>query len=221
MNKALKRAGTGLMVLLMSLSLCTAAYGENSVEYRGGAEKFLFAQGSEYSESDLFGSFKNLFPGDKVSQTISVKNGSDGPDSVKIYLRAVPHGAENPLSAHTQESISDMEEFLSCLHMTVENNGKVIYDTSPDSTGTLTDNVLLGDFPKGSSTELKLTLSVPVRLGNDYADRLGEVDWVFTAQQTGKQDRPKTGDESLWWALLSAQSLAMALGLMKLLKRKN
>lgn len=221
MNSALKKLSVLLLVLIFSLAFGTAGFAENSVEYKGGAEKFLFPEGSEYSDSDLFGSFKNLFPGDVIEQTVTVKNGFKGPDSVKIYLRAQNHGPSNPISVDTAETLSSMEDFLSRLRLTVSNNGKIIYDGSPDSSGGLTNSVLLGDFPKGSSTVLTLTLYVPPELGNDYANRLGEVDWVFTAQQEGKQDIPKTGDFGFIWGMLAAQSLAGALTVLNVLKRKS
>ena len=38
---------------------------------------------------------------------------------------------------------------------------------------------LLGTFRTGETAELKVELTVPIELGNEYANRVGEVDWVF------------------------------------------
>lgn len=46
----------------------------------------------------------------------------------------------------------------------------------------LSDNVLLGTFRHGESTMLTVELSVPIELGNKYAARVGEVDWVFSVE---------------------------------------
>ena len=57
----------------------------------------------------------------------------------------------------------------------------------------LAENVLLGTFEKGDSTVLTAKLSVPIELGNEYANRVGEVDWVFVAEELNNP-APETGD---------------------------
>lgn len=222
MKNALKNLSALVFGLVLSLGLSAAAFADGSVEYVGGAEKFLFLDGSEFSDTDLFGSFKNVFPGDVIEQTVTVKNGFFGPDSVRIYLKAIAHDSSNPIIADTDETLTTMEDFLSQLRLTVSQNGKVILDASPDQTGGLTENVFLGDFPNGSSTKLTLTLSVPAELGNDYADRMGEVDWVFTAEEIPEHDKPKTGDSGvIIWLLTMGQSFAVAVSLYSAIKRKS
>ena len=43
----------------------------------------------------------------------------------------------------------------------------------------LKDNKLLGTFRTGDTATLKVELAVPIDLGNEYANRVGEVDWIF------------------------------------------
>jgi uncharacterized repeat protein (TIGR01451 family)/LPXTG-motif cell wall-anchored protein len=123
-------------------------------------------------------------PGDTLTQTIVVKHGSDA-KLVRIYLRAVAHDDSNPLETEVKETETEVtaNEFLAQLRMTVKNGDEVIFEASPDQTDGLTENVLLGEFKKGESTTLTVTLEVPIELGNEYANRGGEVDWVFTADE--------------------------------------
>ena len=92
------------LALLLAAALCGSAMAAAAVTYEGGAEKFVFLPGSEYSDSDLFESFKNVLPGDELTQTITVRNDKDM--QVRIYLRAEPVNQAS-------------EEFLSKLTLTV------------------------------------------------------------------------------------------------------
>lgn len=72
-----------------------------------------------------------------------------------------------------------MTEFLSQLSMKVWNGTELIYEASPDELDVLASNVFLGTFRTGESTTLKVELTVPAELDNRFANRVGEVDWVF------------------------------------------
>ena len=100
-----------IISIIMLLCLLTGtAFAAASVTYEGGAEKFVFLPGSEYSDSDLFENFKGVLPGDALTQQITVKNATDG--KVRIYMRAEDEGMEDT-------------DFLSQLHMTVEETAVV------------------------------------------------------------------------------------------------
>lgn len=184
-------------ILLFSLSFITAAAPNvsalsSAVYFEGGADNFVFYPGSEWNDTDLFDSFKNVMPGDKVTETIKVRNTAPEYDYVKIYLRAETHDESNnpPLKeVSDKETIATMSDFLSQLSMRVYNGGNLIYNSSPDQLDGLRNNVLLGEFVNGASTTLKVELIVPKTLGNEYMHRTGEVDWVFTAEGY-KDDKP-------------------------------
>ena len=224
MKKTLKTISALALALLLLLGMGATAFAESKVTYEGGAEKFVFLPGSEYTETDLFENFKGVMPGDVITQEITVRNNYTKAEKVNIYLRAVVHDEQgNPLSeevARTEDLVS-MQDFLSQLTMTVKQGDKVLFSASPDELDGLKENVLLGTFPGKSQTKLVVELSVPIELGNEYANRVGEVDWVFTAEEVTKTIQ--TGDDSdlILWAALMTLSLVTAAGVILPLKRKN
>ena len=88
----MKKLAVSLLALLMLLS-GVAALAAASVTYEGGAEKFVFLPGSAYSSSDLFENFKDVLPGDELTQKITVKNDTSG--KVRIYMRAETKGMKD------------------------------------------------------------------------------------------------------------------------------
>ena len=224
MKKTLKTISALALALLLLLGMGATAFAEGKVTYEGGAEKFVFLPGSEYTETDLFENFKGVMPGDVITQEITVRNNYTKAEKVNIYLRAVVHDEQgNPLSeevARTEDLVS-MQDFLSQLTMTVKQGDKVLFSASPDELDGLKENVLLGTFPGRSKTILTVELSVPFELGNEYANRVGEVDWIFTAEEVTKT--VQTGDDSdlILWAALMTLSLVTAAGVILTLNRKN
>lgn len=182
-----------LLTLLMSLSV-TAFAADSGVTFENN-KVTVFTPGSVYTDSDLFDGFKGVMPGDTLAETVTVTNKITDYDYIKVYLRAVLHDENgNPISENVlkeltaderrgeKSEIAYMHDFLAQLTLTVKNGSETIYSASPDQTAQLTDNVLLGELKSGESLKLDVELNVPLELGNEYADRIGEVDWVFTVE---------------------------------------
>lgn len=191
-----------LLVLMLALGLGGSALAaDSSVIFENEAEKFVFLPGSDYTDTDLFDGFKGVMPGDTVTETITVKN-TFNRYAVRIYMKAIAHDdTANPIngSVGETEDLASMTDFLSQLSMTVKKaDGTVIYQASPDELDGLRNYVLLGTFKRGESTTLTVELTVPAELGNEYADRVGEVDWLFRAEEVLKSG-PSTGDETSVW----------------------
>ena len=188
----MKKATICLALLLVACLLGGSALAAASVSYEGGAEKFVFLPGS-----DLFESFKNVLPGDELTQTITVRNDKDM--QVRIYLRAEPVNQAS-------------EEFLSKLTLTVTCKDKEIFDAAASKTAQLTRATLLGTFRKNGSTDLTVTLSVPADMGNKYMSAIGVVPWTFIAEEIPDDETPHTGDWfQLGWWLLAAAIIVVAI----------
>lgn len=228
MKRTCKTIASLVMMLVLLLGIGAPAYADGTVSYKGGAEKFVFLPGSSYTDTDLFDGFKAVMPGDTLTQTVEVRNRFLGTGSVKIYLRAVAHDEQtNPLSpnvAAAGETVASMSDFLSKLYMEVWQGDKCIYTGTPDQLDGLKNNVLLASVPRFGSVTLTVKLQVPKELGNEYANRVGEVDWVFTAEELDPQGNPKTGDTSnliLWIVVMVLCLAAIAVVAFLVLKKKK
>ena len=183
MKKSFKAITSLVLMLLVVMSMSVTAFAASpSITFEGFSKGFDFQPGSEYTETDLFGNFKNVMPGDTVTETITFTNSATDCDFVNLYMRAEAHDeTANPLSPKVaeKETVATMTEFLSKLSMKVWNGTELIYDASPDQLDGLRSNKLLGTFRTGETATLKVELSVPIELDNKYANRVGEVDWIF------------------------------------------
>ena len=199
----MKKATICLALLLVACLLGGSALAAASVSYEGGAEKFVFLPGS-----DLFESFKNVLPGDELTQTITVRNDKDM--QVRIYLRAEPVNQAS-------------EEFLSKLTLTVTCKDKEIFDAAASKTAQLTKATLLGTFRKNGSTDLTVTLSVPANMGNEYMSAIGFVPWTFIAEEIPDDETPHTGDwfQLGWWLLAAAIIVVAIAGVLWAQKRRK
>lgn len=190
MKMNLRKLTLGLMIGLMVL----AAVGCDVIP----ASRDLFTQSETVN-------FRNMMPGDSRQLEITATNTLTEYDYVDVYMRAVLHDEEgNPIYQEdvkaVEESVAEMNDFLNQLYMTVDNvkDGTTtrIFTGTPGETDGLTNNVKLGSYRKGESGKLVVNLEVPITLGNEYANRAGEVDWVFTLE--GKMDDRAISVEKVW-----------------------
>lgn len=220
MKRTLKTFSSLLLVLVMLMSLTITAFAaEPTVTYKGKGD-WEFSPGSGYTSSDLFDGFKNVMPGDKRTETITIENEATDCDYIRVYLQAVLHDEEgNSLSydeefentdgkdqadvdGQRDETIASMHDFLSQLTMRVWNGDKLIYEASPDELDGLAEPVYLATLDKGESTALKVEMEVPIDMDNDYAFRVGEVDWKFRVdafdRYTPSDDYTKLTAHKVW-----------------------
>lgn len=225
MKNGIRRISTLLMALALVLSLSVPAFA-SSVTFEGKSQGFALDGHNQLTATDLFGNFKNLMPGDSVSETITIQNVARDCDYIKLYIRAVPHGSGNGLSgevAEIEDSVASMQDFLSQLYMEVYQGSSRIYSGSPDELDGFRDNVYLGQYKKNQGTTLTVTLNVPADLDNEYAFRAGEVDWVFTVEcydesgkliQTGQNNWPIA-------VLLALGVVVMAAGVVMISRKRK
>lgn len=224
MKKSMKKLLSLAMILAAIAALAVPALAADAVVSRKGNDIVIETTGSGYTDTDLFDNFKNVMPGDERTEAITIKNNVTGYDYVKLYIRAVPHDEQgNPLtysetcenedgkdqknvSGERDETVATMADFLSKLSMDVylvnaDGTKQTIFSASPDKSAQLTDNVLLGTFAKGQSAKLEAVLTVPAELGNEYANRVGEVDWLFTVEGFNNE-KPLIPTGQLYWPVV-------------------
>ncbi len=208
----MKRITVFLLCCLLMLNLGLTAYAAGSVTYDGDANEFIFEPGSEHSPTDLFSDFKNVMPGDKLTEQIEIKNDTSKKFKVKIYMRAL--GAQE-----------DTDDFLSQMKLTVAPVGKSnLFEAPADETAQLTKWTHLGTLKSGGKITLDVTLEVPITMNDDYQNQIGYLDWEFKIEEIPiDPDNPSTGDNSdimLYGGLLVISIAGMFL-LLILSKRKK
>lgn len=181
---------------------------DGNVIYSGNSGNFIFESGSDYSPTDLFPNFKDVMPGDTLTQKIVVKNNAT--KGVKISMRA--------LGAH-----EDSVDFLSKLNLYVEKvTDTPLFEAPADQTAQLTDWTQIGILAAGGEAELKVCLQVPVDLDNNYQELVGYLDWEFLVEEID-DGKVQTGDGAnyLPWIIGLAISIIAIAVVVVVNRRKN
>lgn len=210
----MRRFTTLLLSLLLLLSLSVTAMADSGVTYQGPAKEFIFTPGGEENPTDLFPGFKNVIPGDTITEQIVIKNDAAKGVKVNVFLRALG----------SQES---MEGLLSQMKLTVkQKDDSVLFAAPANETAQLTDWVYLGTVYSGGEIALDVTLEVPIEMGNEYQNQTGYIDWEFSIEEFPAEDSdpkpPKTADNSnlpLYVALLVMSLTAMTALLLPIKKK--
>lgn len=132
--------------------------------------KFTFGSGT-----NLFAGFKEFAPGETRTQTVTVTNSYK--NAVEIFLKAQSGTLSSTL----------IDNLLKGSTIKVVNNatGETIYNGpiyDPAKTGAMATSISLGEFSNGQKKDLVVTLTLDKTLGNEYQDLLGNVKWLFMAE---------------------------------------
>ena len=210
-----------MLILALALTLASpmAVFAEGNVVYEGDAGEFIFAPGGDHSPTDLFTHFKDVMPGDSITQTVNIKNDASKKVKIKLYMRS--------LGAHEES-----RDFLSQLRLRVgideTDEMAYMFDAAADQSAQLTDWVYLGTLYSGGEMDLAVTLDVPVTLDNTYKDMIGYLDWQFKVEEYPAEPDdpvpPDTGDDTgivLWSCVLCVSLLLLIFLVIVMVKRKK
>lgn len=155
---------------------------EPGVIYDGEKEIFTFIN---TEETDLFREFKDVIPGDVLTQKIKIycQNISS---TTKIFLRA---------------SIDDEVNLPDDITLTVYSGENIISHGAADTVNSLDDYVLLGTVSEDAEMEFSVVLTVPTSIGNEISYVKKNIDWQLAVQVLGEDKEPiappQTGDDNV------------------------
>lgn len=197
MKRTYKVIIVSLLCAALSVLGALSASAAGTVTYDGRSQKFIFEPGSEYSPTDLFTDYKNVMPGDSISQQVFINNDVANDVKINLYMRAL--GPTPDTDGYVSEE--DNLAFLSQLDLSVKvHDGEELFKAPANETDGLTDWVFLGTFYSGAAVSLDLVLDVPLSLGNEFNGAIGFLDWQFKVEEMPVEPSdpslPETGDSN-------------------------
>lgn len=195
MKNILKRLSSLALAVLLMVALALPASAASTVTFNSKSSVSV-ADGTVYHKTDLFENFKDVMPGDKRTETVTITNKISGSSYITAYLEVAPHSNASDIAASPNgKNTGSMDDFLSLMTIEVKQGSKVIYSGKANQAQ---KSVSLGKINKGRSMDLTVTLNVSLDMGNEFMDHLGEIDWIIKADivegtnliQTGQLNWP-------------------------------
>ncbi|MDD2955434.1 MAG: LPXTG cell wall anchor domain-containing protein [Oscillospiraceae bacterium] len=197
-----KIAGILLAGALLA-GFCVTAFAENdsNVIWEGDPEGIVISSDSGYLK-DLFPTMRGMMPGDSLTQTIEISNRDR--KSVRVWLRARATGRAQFDSDEEYALAQELVEKLELeLWLKVDDRQSLIYrgpasgvmrEGFENGYGSMTEQIFLGNYARGSGAQLLATVTAPAELDNRYQKAIAKVDWVFTMEDRSK-DKDKDDDD--------------------------
>ena len=177
-----------LTVFVICFSMCVPALAANksddtlcTVDYTN-ASQFLFNP----EGGDLFKNFKGVMPGDVLTQNIVISNKQEK-RNVTLYLRA-------EIDKKHKAFLDNIE--IEILLTRGENvKPEVLSKNKASEPGALATNVCLGTYKPGENGMLTVNLTVDKKMGNEFKNQTGVIEWIFSAEEgeelTDKPTKPE------------------------------
>lgn len=181
----MKKITSILIAILICCTISMSAFAADgsvcTVSYTNASEFIFNPEGG-----DLFKSFKGVMPGDELTQEIVIYNQLSEKD-VSLYLRA-------EIDEQYKDFLRNIE-----IKVTLVNPDrtipKVIAENLAYTPGVLVENTSLGTYAPGEQGKLTVTIKVDERMGNEFANAKGVVNWIFSAEEGEVTTEPPTTDK--------------------------
>lgn len=154
----------------------------------------------EVPSGDLFANIPALLPGDQISDSITIQNGTDQP--IELYFASVPQ----------------KDALLDEIGMKLSIGGTPFYDGTLDGEGLESERVLT-TLGAGERTELEYEIHLPRDFENKFSLEADLLTWKIRAE--GPDQAVQTGDEGSMYLLSALLFLSGAVLLVVHRKRKE
>jgi len=203
----------GFTISLLLIFKVNALAVENipeNIKLVGEADGIIFIPGEEPFLNKL-----DMLPGDSVKRELVIQNNYDKP--YELYLKA--------------ERVTPKEQFdlLDKLELKIIYKDKIIYEGPASGEDGLGNNISLGSYNPGDESSLVAIVKLDgATTGNEYKNKLVQVDWIFTAvnkenpssdnqQQVQTFMKIKTGDAGIAGTVL----VLLVSGILAVMIKKN
>ncbi|KXA06900.1 hypothetical protein [Clostridium perfringens] len=156
-----------LFTIAVLLIICNKGVAEvfatPNIKLEGNANGIVFIPGDEPFLTSM-----NMLPGDKIKRDIILDNKDNQP--YKVFLRA--------------ERVTKKEKYdlLEKINLSIKYDGKKIYSGPVSGENGMKENICLGVVKPGETNILHASVILDGKeTGNEYKNKFGQVNWVFTA----------------------------------------
>ena len=157
-------------------------------------------------DDDFFNDLKDIIPGDKKSEVISINNVSK---SKKRYYLSIDY---NNLTEEELKLLNKMELTIK------KENGKTIAKNSLANI----KNIVLGTYKSGEKDNLTISIYLPIDADNDYSKLLSKIVFRFYLENPSDElINPATSDESFDWSIKVFIMSSIGFLIVLLVEKKN
>lgn len=151
----------------------------SNIKLEGNSNGIVFISGDE-----PFLYKNNMLPGDSVSRKMILKNNYT--DSYAIYLRGA------------RISKKEAYDLLSKIDLKITYDNTPIYNGVVSGEEGMSEDIPLGTVKPGEEKDLVATATLDGRLvGNEFKNKYGAVEWIFTAVRIPSEVGKRTGGSSI------------------------
>jgi len=130
---------------------------------------------------DLFENFKDIIPGDTVTQSLYMKG----------------KNIQNPANMYLHIEVNDEIEIPQGIKLKVYAENQLISEKFLDHCKEDKKEIFLHQYEKSDILKLDMVLEVPTNIGNEISNLCKEVYWTFVVQEDSLVVLPETGDAGI------------------------